>query len=164
MFICVHLRLAPVLRFVPLCEILFAVSCPFAVPFLDRHAGRSFTTIIRMKSSFRILLLLVASALACFAGEIQKGATAQVKADSIWFQKAADLSHWQQLKKAGNSKGFEGYQEKELSDRDAWQFGNQLTVKIISYDGAKNQVHVKMLTPGRMLGTDWFLDAGALVK
>jgi hypothetical protein len=117
-----------------------------------------------MKSSFRILLLLVASAIASFAGEIQKGATVQVKADSIWFQKAADLSHWQQLKKAGNSKGFEGYQEKELSDRDAWQFGNQLTVKIISYDGAKNQVHVKMLTPGRMLGTDWFLDAGALVK
>jgi hypothetical protein len=27
-----------------------------------------------------------------------------------------------------------------------------------------NQVHVKMLTPGRMLGTDWFLDADALVR
>jgi hypothetical protein len=44
------------------------------------------------------------------------------------------------------------------------QLGNQLTVKIISYDEANNQVQVEMLTPGRMVGTDWFLDADALVK
>ena len=117
-----------------------------------------------MKSSFRILSLLLATAIASFAGGIQKGATVQVKADSIWFQKVKELSHWQRIKKSGDSKALEAYQEKEMGERDAWQFGNQLSVKIISYDGATNQVHVKMLTPGRMLGTDWFLDADALVK
>jgi len=133
-------------------------------PFLDRHAVRSFATLIRMKSSLRILLLLLASAIVSFAGGIQKGATVQVKADSIWFQKVKELSHWQRVKKSGDSKALEAYQEKEMGERDAWQFGNQLSVKIISYDAATNQVHVKMLTPGRMLGTDWFLDADALVK
>jgi hypothetical protein len=117
-----------------------------------------------MKSSFRIPLLLLASSIASFAGEIQKGATVQVKADSIWFQKVKELSHWQRIKKSGDSKALEAYQQKEMGERDAWQFGNQLSVKIISYDAATNQVHVKMLTPGRMLGTDWFLDADALVK
>jgi len=117
-----------------------------------------------MKSWFRILSVLLASAIASFAGEIQKGATVQVKADSIWFQKARELSHWQRIKKSGDSKALAAYQEKEMGERDAWQFGNQLTVKIISYDAATNQVHVKMLTPGRMIGTDWFLDAGALVQ
>ena len=117
-----------------------------------------------MKFLLRILFVLLASAIASFAGEIRTGATMQVKANSIWFQDAAKLSHWQQLKKGGNSKALDAYQEKELSERDAWQFLNQLTVKIISYDGAKNQVHVEMRTPGRMLGTDWFLDAEALVK
>ena len=133
-------------------------------PFLDRHAGRSFARFIRMKSSFRILSLLLASAVASCAGGIQKGATVQVKADSIWFQKVEELSHWQRIKKSGDSKALEAYQEKELGERDAWQFGNQLSVKIISYDAATNQVHVKMLTPGRMAGTDWFLDAGALAR
>ena len=117
-----------------------------------------------MKSSFRILSLLLASAVASCAGGIQKGATVQVQADSIWFQKVEELSHWQRIKKSGDSKALEAYQEKELGERDAWQFGNQLSVKIISYDAATNQVHVKMLTPGRMLGTDWFLDADALVR
>jgi hypothetical protein len=117
-----------------------------------------------MKASLRILSVLLALTIISFAGDIRKGATMQVKANSIWFQDVAKLSHWQQLKKSGDSKAFAAYQEKEMSERDAWQFGNQLSVKIISYDGAKNQVHVQMLTPGRMLGTDWFLDAEALVK
>jgi hypothetical protein len=51
-----------------------------------------------------------------------------------------------------------------MGERDVWQFGNQLTVKIITCDEANNQVQVEMLTPGRMVGTDWFLDADALVK
>jgi hypothetical protein len=117
-----------------------------------------------MKSSFRILTLLLALALASHAGDRQKGATVQVKANSLWFQKVRELSHWQRIKKSGDSKALEAYQEKEMGERDVWQFGNQLTAKIISYDAANNQVQVQMLTPGRMLGTDWFLDADALVK
>jgi hypothetical protein len=117
-----------------------------------------------MKYSFGVLSALLASAIACFAGEIKQGATVQVKADSIWFQKVHELSHWQRIKKTGDSKALEAYQQKEMGERDAWQFGNQLSVQIISYDAAANQVHVKMLTPGRMAGTDWFLDAGALAQ
>jgi hypothetical protein len=38
-----------------------------------------------MKSSFRIFSLLLALVIASFAGGIQKGATMQVKANSLWF-------------------------------------------------------------------------------
>ena len=58
----------------------------------------------------------------------------RVKADSIWFQKVKEVSHWQQVKKSGDSKALEAYQQKEMGERDAWQFGNQLSVKIISSD------------------------------
>ena len=51
-----------------------------------------------------------------------------------------------------------------MGERDIWQFEKQLTAKIISYDATNDQVQVQMLTPGRMLGTDWFLDTDALVK
>ena len=129
-----------------------------------RQVFRQAARMARMKPSLRILFVLLGLAIASFAAEIRKGATMQVKANSIWFQDTAKLSHWQQLKKSGNSKALEAYQEKELGDRDAWQFGNQLTVKIVGYDGAKNQVNVEMKTPGRMLGTTWFLDAEAMVK
>lgn len=56
------------------------------------------------------------------------------------------------------------YEDKMLSNRDAWQFGNQLAVKILSYDSSKQQVNVEMKTPGRMLGTKWWLDASDLVQ
>jgi hypothetical protein len=39
---------------------------------------------------------------------------------------------------------------------------NPLTVKIISYDRSKQQVKVEMTTPGRLLGSTWFLDIAAL--
>jgi hypothetical protein len=44
------------------------------------------------------------------------------------------------------------------------QFTNQLTVEILSYEPQQNQVNVEMKTPGRMLGTTWWLDADALVQ
>ena len=86
----------------------------------------------------------------------------QVKPDSIWFQSAAELARWQQLKKGGDAKALAAYRKEKLSQRDAWQFVNQLTVTILSYDSGKNQVEVRMVTPGRMLGTTWWLDAGAI--
>jgi hypothetical protein len=98
-----------------------------------------------------------------FAGEIRKGATVQVKPNVIWFQDAAKLTRWQQLKKSGKSKAL-SYQDKLLAKRDAWQFTESLTVKIVSYDLRKKQVNVEMMTAGRMLGSRWVLDAGALVQ
>ena len=111
-----------------------------------------------------MLFVLAALAIASFGADIQKGATINVKSNSIWFQDVASLTRWQQLKKSGNSKALAAYEEKELSNRDAWQFTNQLSVKVLSYDSAKSQANVEMRTPGRMLGTNWWLDAETLVR
>lgn len=100
----------------------------------------------------------------CVAGEIRAGATMQVKANSIWFQDADKFAQWQQLKKSGNSAALASYQEEAFSERDAWQFINRLTVKILRYEPAKNQVNVEMMTRGRLLGSKWLLDADALVR
>lgn len=98
------------------------------------------------------------------ASEIQKGSSMQVKADSIWFQEAGQLTQWQKLKNGGDAKALSAYQEELLSNRDAWQFTNSLQVRVLGYEAAKHQVHVEMTTPGRMLGTHWWLDSSALVQ
>lgn len=98
------------------------------------------------------------------ASEIQKGASMQVKADSIWFQEVDHLTQWQKLKKGGDAKALSAYQKKLLSNRDSWQFTNSLLVRVLGHEAAKHQVHVEMTTPGRMLGTDWWLDSSALVQ
>ncbi|MBV8967766.1 MAG: hypothetical protein JO331_01735 [Verrucomicrobia bacterium] len=110
------------------------------------------------------LLTLVALTIGSFAGEIRTGGTMQVKANSIWFQDSALLTRWQQLKKSGDSRKLKAYEDKALSQRDAWQFVTQLPVKVLRFDPSDQQVNVEMTTPGRMLGTKWFLDAGALVQ
>jgi len=102
-------------------------------------------------------------AFACSGAVIQKGATVQVRANSIWFQDASALAHWQALKRSGKAKALSAYQEKMLSQRDAWQFVNKLTVKVLSYNSGKHQINVQMTDPGRMLGTKWWLDTGALL-
>ena len=98
------------------------------------------------------------------AGEIRKGAMAEVRANSIWFQQAGQLARWQQLKKAGNSEALQSYEHDVLANRDAWQFLKPLSVEVLGYDAAENRVSVRMKTPGRMLGTEWLLDAGALAQ
>jgi hypothetical protein len=115
-----------------------------------------------MRSLLTTLFVLLALGSACWAAEIQKGTLMNVKPNSIWFQEAAALTQWQRLKKSGHAKALASYQEKVLGAREAWQFLNQLNVKIISYDPATNQAHVEMRTPGRMLNTDWYLDAATL--
>ena len=118
----------------------------------------------RMRSPIITLFVPVALGIASFAAEIRKGASMQVKLNSIWFQDAAKLTHWQQLKKSGSSTALASYQDEVLSHRDAWQFTKQLTVKILTYESGKNQVKVEMKTPGRMLGSTWSLDADSLVE
>jgi len=117
-----------------------------------------------LKSASLALFIPLVLSLGCLAGEIRKGATMQVKPNSVWFDDAAQLTRWQQLKKNGNSKALKSYQDKVLSNREAWQFINELTVEILSYEPRQNQVNVEMKTPGRMLGTTWWLDADALVQ
>lgn len=116
-----------------------------------------------MRACFKTLLALGILSLSAWAGDIQKGATMQVKADSIWFQDVSRLSHWQRLKK-DHSPELASYQEKELGSRNAWQFTKPLSVKILSYEAVTNQVNVEMETESRMKGSIWWLDASALLK
>ncbi len=73
------------------------------------------------------------------AAEIQLGGI-EVKANSIWFEDAGKLAQWQRLKETGGAKALASYQEKALANREAWQFVDSLTVKIIGYERAKRQV------------------------
>ncbi len=96
------------------------------------------------------------------AAPIRKGAVVEVKPDSIWFQEAAALTHWQELKKAGNEAALSSYQRQVLSQREAWQFLKPLKVKILNYAPATSQINVEMRTSGRLQGTTWWLDASAV--
>ena len=86
----------------------------------------------------------------------------QVKPNSIWFDEAADLAQWQELKKKGEEPALAAYEKSKLGSRDAWQFINPLTVKVLGYQQRNNQVAVEMKTKGRFEGLKMFLDAGAL--
>ena len=99
-----------------------------------------------------------------FAGEIRKGATMQVKPDSIWFSEAVDLARWQSLKKAGDRAALDAYQKEKLGSRDAFQFINPMSVRILGYRPKDGRVTVQMKTPGRFLGTAWELDATAIAR
>ena len=110
------------------------------------------------------LLILLALATACFSGDLQVGTTVQVKANSIWFEEAAQLERWQAMKKRGNAKALAAYQKKVLRRREAWQFIYQLPVKILSYEPEKNRVEVEMQAEGRLAGSTWFLDVDAIVR
>jgi hypothetical protein len=117
-----------------------------------------------MRVHLSTLLVLTALIVGSFAQQIQKGAKMEVKPDSIWFLEVGNLSTWQKLKKAGNPAEFESYQTKELDARHAWQFTKPLIVKIISFEPQKNQAKVELLTPGRYLGSTWWIDGNALSK
>jgi hypothetical protein len=111
--------------------------------------------------AFAVLAVLSVSS---FAAEIKNGATMQVKPNSIWFQDAAHLRRWQEMMKSGDSKALAAYQDRLLGARDAWQFIYPLTVKILRYEAAKNQVNVEIKTVGRMQGSTWFIEPDALLQ
>jgi hypothetical protein len=117
-----------------------------------------------MRVHLSTLLILTALVVGSFAQQLQEGSKMEVKPDSIWFLEVGNLSTWQKLKKAGNPAEFESYQTKELGARHAWQFTKPLTVKIISFEPQKNQAKVELLTPGRYLGSTWWIDGNAFSK
>jgi hypothetical protein len=84
--------------------------------------------------------------------------------NSIWFQDADKFAHWQRLKRRGNSTALASYQDKVLSNRDAWQFINQLRVRVLRFEPGKHRVNVEMRTEGRLLGTKWLLDSDSLLQ
>ena len=110
------------------------------------------------------LLVLVICGVGAPAAEFRKGAMMQVKANSIWFEDSALLRTWQRLKKSGDKSALESFQEGKLRQRDAWQFIYRLTVKVVGHNPKTRQVYVEMQGPGRMEGTNWFLDSDALMR
>ena len=114
--------------------------------------------------AYLALLIVVLLATATLAADIKPGATMQVKPNSIWFDDASQLARWQALKKSGDDKALAAYQDKLLGQRDAWQFIHPLEVKVIGVNAKIGQVHVKMLTPGRFVGIDMFLDRDTLMQ
>lgn len=110
------------------------------------------------------LVLAMGPGIGALAGEIRVGATRDVKPNSIWFEEAAKLTHWQQLKGGGDPAALASFADDALSHRAAWQFLNPLTVKVLGYEPGTNQVNVEIESPGRMQGSTWFLDAAALVE
>lgn len=110
------------------------------------------------------LLIAAATVTAALAADIRASAIMQVKPNSIWFDEAADLAQWQELKKKGDEPALAAYEKSKLGSRDAWQFINPLTVKVLGYRQRNNQVAVEMKTKGRFEGLKMFLDAGALTR
>lgn len=108
------------------------------------------------------VLVVAASITAAVAAPIRKGAVMQVKPNSVWFEDAAKLTHWQELKKGGNEAALTSYQEQMLGQREAWQFLKPLKVKILRYEPATSQINVEMRTAGRLQGSSWWLDASAV--
>ena len=110
------------------------------------------------------LFVLAACTVSALAGEIRAGATMQVKPNSIWFEEAAQLAKWQRIQKSRRAASLVAYQKRVLGRREAWQFINPLTVKILGYEPAKRRVHVEMQTEGRLQNSTWFLDVDALAE
>ncbi len=108
------------------------------------------------------LPILASLTMSCAAQDIRPGQTMKVKPNSIWFQDQAQLDRWQQLRTSGDDAALQSYQHELLSSRDAWQFINEMTVRVIKYNAAKHQADVKMTTPGRMLGSTWIVEADAI--
>ena len=108
------------------------------------------------------LLVGVLLTTAAFAAGIKPGATMQVKPNTVWFDQAAQLARWHQLQAGGDAKALAAYQDELLGERDAWQFISQLSVKVLGYDASKHEAHVQMLTKGRFVGVDFYIDADAL--
>jgi hypothetical protein len=111
-----------------------------------------------------VFIAFAAAAMADPASSIAVGTTVTVRANSIWFQQREMLSRWQQLKRSGSVEDVADYEHEVLGQREAWQFTNPLTVKVIGYDAEHGQANIEMQTPGRMQGTTWFVDAGVIER
>jgi hypothetical protein len=121
----------------------------------------------RLRSLIAAAFVVGAYAATCVeasAVAIRRGAVVQVKPNSIWFEDAAKFLHWQRLKKSGNAAALASYQDDLLHRRDAWQFTNPLTVRVVRYLPHENRVEVEMVTDGRFVDTPWILDADALSR
>ena len=81
-----------------------------------------------------------------------------VESNAIWFTTSEDLAVWQGFRQIFTPKEVETYQRLILEKRTAWQFINEMPVRVVSYDPTEHQVEVKMLSKGRFYNTTWWID------
>ena len=112
-----------------------------------------------MRVHITTLFVMAALNVCSFANELRVGDEVQVKENSMWFQTDLDLTVWQRFAKVATPEVMESYRSVVLGCRQAWQFLNVQSVKILSYEPEENQVQVKMVGPGRMHGTVWWVDS-----
>src|SRR6516164_3297000 len=128
---------------------------------------REFITLVGGAGSKRPVKLVTAAIL-CFAGvyaeaaEIHDGDTGYIAKNSIWFTDESDLSVWKRVRQTFAPKDVKTYQQIILEERQAWQFSGPIKVKVISYWANQHEIHVKMLTEGRLADSEWWVeDKGA---
>ena len=113
---------------------------------------RAFTTVLAM-------LLMTAAA---SATDIRKGATMRVKADTLWFEDAGKFARWQRMKTRDAAATIARQEQSMLRAREAWRFEGVQSVKVLDLGVKGGGVRVEMLAEGRMQGTRWVVEEGAV--
>ena len=69
------------------------------------------------------------------------------------------MAVWKRMRQTFAPKDVKIYQQIILDTRQAWQFiGGPIKVQVISYWVNQHEINVKMLTEGRLAGTEWWVD------
>jgi len=106
-----------------------------------------------------VTAFLLVTGLRAEAAEIHDGDTGSIANNSIWFTDEPDLAVWKRVRQTFAPKDVKIYQQIILDTRQAWQFiGGPIKVQVISYWVNQHEINVKMLTEGRLAGTEWWVD------
>jgi len=106
-----------------------------------------------------VTAFLLVTGLRAEAAEIHDGDTGSIANNSIWFTDEPDLAVWKRMRQTFAPKDVKIYQQIILDTRQAWQFiGGPIKVQVISYWVNQHEINVKMLTEGRLAGTEWWVD------
>ena len=106
-----------------------------------------------------VTAFLLVTGLRAEAAEIHDGDTGSIANNSIWFTDEPDLAVWKRVRQTFAPKDVKIYQQIILDTRQAWQFiGGPIKVQVISYWANQHEINVKMLTEGRLAGTEWWVD------
>ena len=62
------------------------------------------------------------------------------------------------VRRAFARKDVKTYQQIILDARQAWQFSGPTKVQVISYWADQHEINVRMLTEGRLEGTEWWVE------
>ena len=106
-----------------------------------------------------VTAFLLVTGLRAEAAEIHDGDTGSIANNSIWFTDEPDLAVWKRMRQTFAPKDVKIYQQIILDTRQARQFiGGPIKVQVISYWVNQHEINVKMLTEGRLAGTEWWVD------